>query len=63
MPTDGLTAYVRSTGTRAIYREGAWDMDVGSIPLPSGGATVDAEARSAISQILDALRQHGFIAP
>jgi hypothetical protein len=27
----------------------------------SGGATVDAEARTAISQILAALRQHGLI--
>ena len=61
-PTDGLTAYVRSTGTRAIYRAGDWEMVAGTIASPSGGATVDAEARSAISQILEALRQHGFIA-
>jgi hypothetical protein len=28
---------------------------------PSGGVTVDAEARSAVEQILGTLRQHGLI--
>lgn len=33
-----------------------------AINSASGGATVDAEARTAIDQILTALRQHGLIA-
>lgn len=48
---DGL--YVggdRIVGTRAA-----------AIPAPSGGATVDAEARSAVSAILNAMRAHGLI--
>lgn len=32
-----------------------------AIPSATGGATVDAEARSAVDQILAALRQHGLI--
>jgi len=32
-----------------------------AIPAPTGGATVDAEARSAIAAILAALRGHGLI--
>jgi hypothetical protein len=32
------------------------------IASPAGGATVDAQARSAIDQILGAMRQHGLIA-
>ena len=32
-----------------------------AIGAPAGGPTVDAEARTAIGQILTALRQHGFI--
>lgn len=32
-----------------------------AIADPAGGTTVDAEARSAITEILSALRQHGLI--
>jgi hypothetical protein len=32
-----------------------------AIASPSGGATVDAEARTAIDAILAALRAHGLI--
>lgn len=31
------------------------------IPTPSGGTTIDSEARSAIAAILAALGQHGLI--
>ena len=34
-----------------------------AIADPAGGASVDAEARSAIGQILITLRQHGLISP
>jgi hypothetical protein len=34
-----------------------------AIASPSGGTTVDAEGRAAISAILTALRAHGLIAP
>lgn len=33
-----------------------------AIATPSGGSTVDGEARAAIGDILAALRQHGLIA-
>jgi len=33
-----------------------------AIASPAGGATIDAEARSTIAQILAALRSHGLIA-
>jgi len=32
-----------------------------AIAAPSGGAIVDTEARAAVSQILEGLRQHGLI--
>jgi len=35
----------------------------GSVADPSGGSTLDAEARVAITGILAALRQHGLISP
>lgn len=34
----------------------------GAISAPSGGVTIDAEARSTIAEILTALRVHGLIA-
>jgi hypothetical protein len=34
-----------------------------AISSPSGGTTVDAEARATVVQILAALRQHGLIQP
>jgi hypothetical protein len=53
---------VRSTGTRAVYRGGVWDLGGAAIASPSGGATVDAPARSTIDLILSAMRRHGLIA-
>ena len=32
-----------------------------SVPVPSGGATVDAEARTAIASIIERLSAHGLI--
>jgi hypothetical protein len=32
-----------------------------AIPAPTGGTTVDLEARTAIDQILAALREHGLV--
>jgi len=79
-PVEGMRMYVRSTGTWAAFRNGAWEMGqiraaavvigdeqvVGSraaaIASPSGGVTIDGEARAAIDAILEALRQHGLIA-
>lgn len=34
-----------------------------AVAAPSGGAAVDAEARTAIAAILDRLKAHGLIAP
>ena len=42
-------------GTKVVGARGA------AIPNPSGGATVDAEARTAIGSILAAMRDHGLI--
>jgi hypothetical protein len=42
-------------GTQVVGQQGS------PIPDPSGGTTTDLEARSAISSILAALRQHGLI--
>jgi hypothetical protein len=43
-------------GTQVVGQRGS------AIANPSGGATVDAEARVVLSNILSALRTHGLIA-
>jgi len=50
--------------TSAIYINGVQVLDTqqSAISAPSGGGTVDAEARTAIGSILTALRNHGLIA-
>ena len=77
---EGLTAFVRTTGTCATFRSGAWEVGslrgakllvdglqvvgarAAAVADPSGGASVDAEARAAIGQVLAVLRGHGLIA-
>jgi hypothetical protein len=79
-PIEGVSAYVRTTGTWANYRSGAWEIGMlrgsslviegeqvigartGPISSPAGGTVIDSEARTAIDEILSALRNHGLIA-
>ena len=64
-PADGIYLLVKSTGTFATYRGGAWDVGAqaaAAVANPSGGVTVDAEARTAIAAMLAAMRSHGLIA-
>ena len=57
-PRDGLLVLDRSSGQTLRYR-GSWI--VPEIPLePTGGSTVDSEARTAISQLFAALRVAGI---
>ena len=50
----GMQVYDSSSGQMARF-DGQWARGA-DIPLPSGGATVDAEARAAIAQLVEALR-------
>ncbi len=56
--SDGMRVLDRSTGQERFYR-GGWELP--AVPnAPSGGSTVDAEARTAISGLINALRQAGI---
>jgi hypothetical protein len=50
-------ASVVIAGQRVVGSRGS------AISSPSGGSTVDSQGRSAIDQILTAMRQHGLIDP
>ena len=49
-------ARVEVNGEQVVGPQGA------AISAPTGGSTIDAQARSAIGQILTAMRGHGLIA-
>lgn len=53
-PRDGMAVWVRNTGQYQRY-EGGWQVPVVPV-LPTGGATIDVEARQAIHSIYDILR-------
>jgi hypothetical protein len=55
---------VKSSGRFATFAGGAWtvEMPAAAIANPSGGTTVDAEARTAIAAMLAALRSAGVLA-
>lgn len=52
-PSEGMLLYDRSTGERLSYAQG-WRR-AGRPAEPSGGTTVDAEARMAVAALIDIL--------
>jgi hypothetical protein len=59
VPVSGMTAFDSATQQTARY-DGQWQR-AAAVTLPSGGATVDVEARTAISEILAALSVAGVL--
>ena len=60
LPRDGLDVLDRSTGQRLSYR-GGWQTPA-TPAAPSGGATVDSEARAAIAELVEVLQAAGILA-
>jgi Protein of unknown function (DUF2793) len=58
-PSDGSTVFDRNARVQLRYDSG-W-VTATTPAQPTGGTTIDAEARSAISDILDALRTAGIL--
>lgn len=58
-PSDGMRLFDRSTGQQVLFA-GHWRR-AGPLDPPSGGQTVDAEARTAINQIIAAMSHCGII--
>ncbi len=58
-PSEGLVAFDKSAGRIARY-DGAWLL-ASVVNMPSGGATVDAEARAAIGEIVGAMTAAGIL--
>lgn len=58
LPRDGIRLLDRSTGQAILFR-GDWLRPVAPA-APTGGVTVDAEARAAIAELVSALAAGGF---
>jgi hypothetical protein len=60
VPNDGMRLFDRSTSQMLLYR-GGWQRPT-TPAEPSGGTTIDAEARAAIADLIIALTQAGILA-
>jgi Protein of unknown function (DUF2793) len=60
-PVIGMTVWHATQNVRLFYIGGSWQA-MPAIPDPVGGATMDVEARAAVSSILLHLREIGGIA-
>ena len=58
-PNDGMRVFDRSTGQVLIYR-GGWQRPAAPAE-PTGGTTVDGEARAAIADLIAVLAQAGIL--
>lgn len=59
LPRDGLRLLNRATG-QTIHHHGTWRAAT-KPALPSGGTTVDAQARTAVAAIIDSLVTAGIL--
>jgi hypothetical protein len=58
-PRDGMRLLDRSSGQIMLYRDG-WT--AASVPtVPSGGTTIDDEARTAIAELVEAMVNAGIL--
>lgn len=60
-PREGMAAWDRATGCLWRYRTGMWLCGNTILP-PSGGATVDEDARQVLAAVIEVLRGHGLTA-
>jgi Protein of unknown function (DUF2793) len=60
-PTEGLTMFDRAAGQWIWFRS---DWEAASVlSLPTGGSTIDIEARNLLAQLVSILRSYGLVAP
>lgn len=58
-PSDGMRLFDRATGQILLFRDG-WQRPPAPA-APSGGSVIDAEARTAIAELISALGQAGVL--
>jgi hypothetical protein len=58
-PKDGMRLFDHATGQVLLYRNG-WQRPAAPV-APSGGSVIDAEARTAIAELISALSEAGVL--
>ena len=58
VPKNGMRVFDRTAGTQLHFRDG-WQTAIEPV-VPSTGSTVDAEARTALAELIEALRKVGI---
>jgi len=58
-PREGMTLFDRAADNRLFFQSG-WQ-NAQAPAIPSGGAVIDVEARAAIGQLIEALRDGGLL--
>ena len=61
-PVEGMRAFDREHGSLAVYRGSFGWQRVSAPDSPAGGTMPDAEARAAVSAVIDGLRALGIFA-
>ena len=59
-PRESMTSHDRSTKTKWVYKTSGWVAAPAAVS-PSGGSTIDSEARAAIGLIVAALSHYGLM--
>lgn len=59
-PAEGMAVWDQGNSVELRYVDGIWQSP-SAVPSPQGGAVIDTEARSAITQLLMQLRLSGII--
>lgn len=60
MPREGMSVTLGSSGRNLRFQSGNWTFQA-PVPAPAGGATVDSEARAAISALIARLVSAGIL--
>lgn len=66
-PVEGMAFWDKAGRQRLRFHEGSWAIDwpvaapLAAVPLPAGGAVIDAEARASVSQLIERLRLVGLL--
>ena len=59
-PVHGMRVFDKAAGKQSVF-DGTWQR-AADVPLPSGGSTIDAQARTAIAGLIAALVAAGILA-